>query len=98
MKDKDENIPHFFLGGIPTKRGKKTKYSRKNDKKQIYSTVEYYSCALRSLFPIRLSQLPEKFSFVSSVILSIASNVSLYYSKSSKLKQRQLTDLLENQC
>ena len=42
MKDKDENIPHFFLGGISTKRGKKTKYSRKNDKKQIYSTVEYY--------------------------------------------------------
>ena len=88
MKDKDENIPHFFLGGIPTKRGKKTKYSRKNDKKQIYSTVEYYSCALRSLFPIRLSQLPEKFSFVSSVILSIASNVSLNYRKWSKLKQR----------
>lgn len=79
--------------------GKKNiKSSRKNEKKQIYSTVEYNSCALRSLFPIRLSQLPEKFSFVSSVILSIASNVSLYYSKSSKLKQRQLTDLLENQC
>ena len=68
--------------------GEKKKYSRKNDKKQIYSTVEYYSCALRSLFPIRLSQLPEKFSFVSSVILSIASNVSLNYRKWSKLKQR----------
>ena len=67
---------------------KNIKYSRKNDKKQIYSTVEYYSWELRSLFPIRLSQLPEKFSFVSSVILSIASNVSLNYRKWSKLKQR----------
>lgn len=41
MKDKDENIPHFFLGGISTKREKNIKSSRKNDKKQIYSTVEY---------------------------------------------------------
>lgn len=94
MKTSPISSPEEFL-----RNGKKNiKSSRKNEKKQIYSTVEYNSRALRSLFPIRLSQLPEKFSFVSSVILSIASNVSLYYSKSSKLKQRQLTDLLENQC
>lgn len=28
MKDKDENIPHFFLGGISTKREKKGKMTR----------------------------------------------------------------------